>query len=118
MQDDFSTDQGDLPSHAVTVAFDYHAEQEAMGDPSQVDLAESFVRFHRARFAWDRVGVWRQWDFGRWREAQGLIRDVSYHVRGMLGKDATAADKKGVAEPCHLQGRGGAGERGPKCRVG
>ena len=95
MQDDFSTDRGDSPSRAVTVAFDYDAEREAMGHPSQVDLAESFVRYHRGRFAWDRrAAVWRQWDSARWTEADGLIRDVSYHVRGMLGLDATAADKK------------------------
>ena len=72
----------------------YEHLREAMPHPNQLDLAQSFIRMYKGHFAYDRAGIWRQWDWDRWEPETRLTFEIGQHVKAMLGWAEAKAEAK------------------------
>ena len=72
----------------------YEHLREAMPHPNQLDLAQTFTHMYKGQFAYDRDGIWRQWDWDKWVPETSLTFEIGQHVRAMLGGTKAKADAK------------------------
>ena len=72
----------------------YEHLREAMPHPNQLDLAQTFTHMYKGQFAYDRDGIWRQWDWDKWMPETRLTFEIGQHVRAMLGGTKAKADAK------------------------
>ena len=73
---------------------DYKRVRECMRNTNQLDLAQTFAHMHLGQYAYDRDGIWREWDWMKWKPETLLTFSIGQHVRAMLGMDATATEEK------------------------